>query len=52
MIQLGPSRISQVDLEELDHEEVIIHSARFTREAVILKPDAGVGFAFVLDDVA
>jgi hypothetical protein len=52
MIQLGPSRIHQVDRQELDDEEVIVHSARFAHEAIILQPDARVGFAIVLDDIA
>jgi hypothetical protein len=30
----------------------LVHCTRFACEAVILQPDAGVGFAVVLDDVA
>jgi hypothetical protein len=52
IIQPGPGGILQVYREELDDEEVIVHSVHFAREAVILQPDTGVGFAVVLDDVA
>jgi hypothetical protein len=36
IIQPGPGGILQVYREELDDEEVIVHSVRFAREAVIL----------------
>jgi hypothetical protein len=49
MIQLGPSRIHQVDRQELDDEEVIVRSARFAHEAIILQPDARVGFTSVIE---
>jgi hypothetical protein len=52
MIQPGPGGISQVDWEELDDEEIIVHSTHFACEAIILQQDAGVSFAIVLDDVA
>jgi hypothetical protein len=41
MIQSGSTKISQIDQEELDDEDVIIHTARPTHEAVILQLDTG-----------
>jgi hypothetical protein len=52
MIQPGPVKISQVDGEELDDDEIIVRSALSTREAVVLQPDTRVSFVVVLDDVA
>jgi hypothetical protein len=52
MIQPDPSRISYIDWEELDGKEIVIRSARSTREAVVLQPDVGVGFVIILDSVA
>jgi hypothetical protein len=52
MIQPGPSGISYIDWEELDGKEIVIRSARSTREAVVLQPDVGVGFVIILDSVA
>jgi hypothetical protein len=37
MIQLGTSRVRQVDGEELDEENVIIHSTHLTSKAVVLQ---------------
>jgi hypothetical protein len=36
MVQPGPRGISQVDGEEMDDKEVIVHSAHSTHEALIL----------------
>jgi hypothetical protein len=52
MIQSGSTKISQIDQEELDDEDIIIHAARPAHEAVILQLDTGVSFAVVLDDIA
>jgi hypothetical protein len=41
-----------MDWEELDDEEVVVCFAYSAREAVVLQPDIGVGFAIILDDVA
>jgi hypothetical protein len=51
MIQPGPGRVSQVNREELDDEEIDIHPAYPTRKAVVLKPNTGIGFAIVFDDI-
>jgi hypothetical protein len=51
MIGPGPGRIGQLDGEELDDEEVIIRSAHFAHETIVLQPDVGVSFAIVLDDI-
>jgi hypothetical protein len=37
MIQTGPGKISQVDREELDDEEVIVHYACSACEVVVLQ---------------
>jgi hypothetical protein len=52
MIQLGPSRVSQVDGEELDDENVIVHPTHLTSKAVVLQQDARVSFTVIPDDVA
>jgi hypothetical protein len=52
MIQLGPSRVTQVDGEELDDENVIIHPTCLTSKVVVLQPDARVSFTVIPDDVA
>jgi hypothetical protein len=52
MIQSGSTKISQIDQEELDDEDVIIHATRPAHEAEILQLDTGVSFAVVLDDIA
>jgi hypothetical protein len=52
MVQPGHGRFSQIYREELDNEQIIDCPSRSTREAIILQPDAGVGFAVVFDDVA
>jgi hypothetical protein len=36
----------------LDDEEIVAHSARSAHKAVVLQPDAKVGFAVILDDIA
>jgi hypothetical protein len=51
VIKPSLGRISQIDGEELDDEEVIIHPTRPAREAVVAQPDTGIGLAVILDDV-
>jgi hypothetical protein len=51
VIEPDPGRIGQVNVEELDDEEVIICPACSAREAIVLQPNAGVGFAIIFDDV-
>jgi hypothetical protein len=52
MIQPSLGRFSQIDREELDDEQIISCPSRSTHEAIILRLDAGVGFAVVFGDVA
>jgi hypothetical protein len=52
MIQPGPGRISQVDWDELDNEEVLIRSAHLARKAVVLQLDSRVSLVIILDDIA
>jgi hypothetical protein len=47
----GLGRVSQVNGQELDEEEVIIHPVRPTCKAGVLHPNVGVGFAVILDNV-
>jgi hypothetical protein len=51
LIQPGPGRVSQVNREELDDEEIDIHPAYPTHKAVVQKPNTGIGFAIVFDDI-
>jgi hypothetical protein len=44
-------RLSHVDGEELDDEEVIVCPTCPAHEAVVLQPYAGIGLAIILDDV-
>jgi hypothetical protein len=37
--------------EKLDDEEVVIHLTRLAGKAVVLQPNARIGFAVILDDV-
>jgi hypothetical protein len=48
VIERSSERVDQVNGEELDNEEVIVCPAR---EAVVLQPNPGIGFAAVLDDI-
>jgi hypothetical protein len=41
VVQLGTSRVSEVNGEELDDEHVIIHPAHPTHEAVVFQPNVG-----------
>jgi hypothetical protein len=52
MIQLGPSRVSMVNGEELDDEKDIGCPICLASEVVVLQPNAGVSFTIILDDVA
>jgi hypothetical protein len=52
MVQPGRGGFNQINREELDDKKIIVRSAHPAREVVILQPDAGVGFAIVLGDVA
>jgi hypothetical protein len=51
VIEPSSERVGQVDVEEMDDEEVIVHPTHPTREAVVLQPDIGIGLAVILDDV-
>jgi hypothetical protein len=51
VIELSSGRVSQVNGEELDDEKVVILPACPAREAVVLQPNTGIGFAIVLDNV-
>jgi hypothetical protein len=48
VIEPGSGRVSQVDGKELDEKELTV---RPTHEAVLLQPNAEIGFAVILDDV-
>jgi hypothetical protein len=50
-IEPGPGRVGQVNGEELDNEEVIIHPTCPLCKAVVLHPNTGIGFAVIFDDV-
>jgi hypothetical protein len=52
MIQPCPGRVDQVDREELDAEEVIVHFARSARKVVVLQLDTRFSFVVILDNVA
>jgi hypothetical protein len=52
MARLDTSGFSQIDREELDHEQIICCPSRSTCKAIILQPDDGVGFAVVFGDAA
>jgi hypothetical protein len=52
MVQRDPGRFSQIDREELDDEQIIGCPSRSTCEAIILQPDARVGFGVIFGDVA
>jgi hypothetical protein len=49
VIEPSSGYVVQVDGEELDDEEVIVHPTRPTHEAVVLQPYAGIGLAIILD---
>jgi hypothetical protein len=51
VIEPGPDCVSQVNREKLDDEDVVIHPTHPARKAVIFQPNAGVGFAIIIDDV-
>jgi hypothetical protein len=51
VIEPSSGHVRQVDGEELDDEEVIIHPARPTHAVVVLQLDAGFCLADILDDV-
>jgi hypothetical protein len=51
VVEPGPSRVGQVNGEELDDEEVIIYATRPTREAVVPQPNAWICLTVVFDDV-
>jgi hypothetical protein len=51
VIEPGPGRVSQVNGEELDDEEVVIRPACPARKAVVHQPNVGVDFAIVFDDI-
>jgi hypothetical protein len=36
----------------MDDKEIIVCSAHFACEAIVLQPDAAFGFSVILDDVA
>jgi hypothetical protein len=52
MVQPCYGGFSQIDREELDDEQINVCPSRSTCETVILKRDAGVGFAIIFSDVA
>jgi hypothetical protein len=41
MIQPSPSRVGQVDGEELDDEKVIVRPTHLATKPVVLQPDVG-----------
>jgi hypothetical protein len=43
--------INQVNGEELDDENIVIHLTYPICEAIVLQPSAGIDFAIVLDDL-
>jgi hypothetical protein len=51
VIEPSFGRVSQVDGEELDDEEVIVCPTRPVHEAVVLQPDVEIGLAIILDNV-
>jgi hypothetical protein len=50
MVQPSPHGFGHIDREELDDEQIIVHSFCFTCEVVILQLDAAIGFSIVLGD--
>jgi hypothetical protein len=51
VIEPRSGHVSQVIGEELDDEKVIVHPACPACEAVVLQPNARIGFTIALDDV-
>jgi hypothetical protein len=51
VIEPSSGHVGQVDGEELDDEEVIVHPACHAHEAVVHQLDARIGIAIILDDV-
>jgi hypothetical protein len=51
VVKRGPGHVDQVNGEQLDDEEVIIHPTHPTSKLVVLQPNTGVGFAVILDDI-
>jgi hypothetical protein len=51
VIEPSPSRVSYVNGEELDDEEIILCPAYPAHEIVILQSNTGIGFAIILDDI-
>jgi hypothetical protein len=47
----GPSRVGQVNGEELDDEDVIIRPTRHACEAIVLQPNVGICLTVVFDDI-
>jgi hypothetical protein len=43
--------VSQVNGEELDNEQVIIHPVRLAQKVVVLQPNVEIGFMVIFDDV-
>jgi hypothetical protein len=52
MVQPGPDGFSQIYMEELDDEQIVVRSVHCTCEVVILQPDVAAGFSVVFGDVA
>jgi hypothetical protein len=52
MVQPSAGGFSQKDREELNDEKIIGCPSRSTREAIMLQPDAGAGFAVIFGEVA
>jgi hypothetical protein len=51
VVELVPSHVGQVNGEELDDEEIIIHPACPARKAVVLQPNAGTCLTISFDDI-
>jgi hypothetical protein len=51
MVEPTSGRVSQVNGEELDDEKVIVRPACPALEAVVLQPNARIGFTVIHDDV-
>jgi hypothetical protein len=51
VIEPSSGHVGQVDGEELDDEEVIVHPSCHAHEVVVHQLDARIGLAIILDDV-
>jgi hypothetical protein len=51
VIKPSSGHVSQVNGDELDDKKVIVHPAYPARKAVVLQPNARIGFTVIPDDV-